>query len=215
MRKPSTPTNEAARLEALHGLGIMYTAAEERYDRITRLASKLLDTPIALVTLVDERVQWFKSSQGLAISQTPRTGRRCAQDVLRQELRLDDRRRERDYHTESQGYVTARSARDADLSRRWGLRRCARGDRRVRRQRRASENDRTARRHVRDFQGPGGQPDGLGRDTALVIEEANPSSAGESQQWTDIMIVSRPESRDVPRSRLSGMNEACPSPGQG
>jgi hypothetical protein len=29
------------------------------------------------------------------------------------------------------------------------------------------------------------------------------------------MIVSRPESRDVPRSRLSGMNEACPSPGQG
>jgi diguanylate cyclase (GGDEF)-like protein len=85
MRKPSTPTNEAARLEALHGLGIMYTAAEERYDRITRLASKLLDTPIALVTLVDERVQWFKSSQGLAISQTPREVSFCGHAILHDE----------------------------------------------------------------------------------------------------------------------------------
>ena len=85
MRKPSTPTNEAARLDALHGLGIMYTAAEERYDRITRLASKVLDAPIALVTLVDERVQWFKSSQGLAMSQTPREVSFCGHVILHDE----------------------------------------------------------------------------------------------------------------------------------
>jgi diguanylate cyclase (GGDEF)-like protein len=85
MRKPSTPSNEAARLDALHGLGIMYTAAEERYDRITRLASKVLDAPIALVTLVDERVQWFKSSQGLAVSQTPREVSFCGHAILHDE----------------------------------------------------------------------------------------------------------------------------------
>jgi diguanylate cyclase (GGDEF)-like protein len=85
MRKPQMPTNEAARLDALHGLGIMYTAAEERYDRITRLTSKVLGTPIALVTLVDERVQWFKSSHGLALTETPRDVSFCGHAILQDE----------------------------------------------------------------------------------------------------------------------------------
>jgi diguanylate cyclase (GGDEF)-like protein len=82
MRKPSVPDNESVRLEALHGLGVMYTPAEERYDRITRLATKLLDTPIALVSLVDERVQWFKSSQGMTATETPREVSFCGHAIL-------------------------------------------------------------------------------------------------------------------------------------
>jgi diguanylate cyclase (GGDEF)-like protein len=76
------PSNEAQRLGSLHALGIMYTAAEERFDRITRMASRLLGTPIALVSLVDERCQWFKSAQGLAATETSREVSFCSHAVL-------------------------------------------------------------------------------------------------------------------------------------
>ena len=85
MQKPATPANEPERLEALKRLGVMYTPAEERYDRITRLATKLLDTPIAMVSLVDERVQWFKSSQGLRPTETPRETSFCGHAILGEE----------------------------------------------------------------------------------------------------------------------------------
>jgi diguanylate cyclase (GGDEF)-like protein/PAS domain S-box-containing protein len=51
---------------------VLDTAAEERFDRITRLTCRLLGTPIALVSLVDDDRQWFKSRQGLAATETPR-----------------------------------------------------------------------------------------------------------------------------------------------
>ena len=47
------PANEAARIEALHGLDILDTPAEERFDSLTRLARRIFGVPIALVSLLD------------------------------------------------------------------------------------------------------------------------------------------------------------------
>jgi signal transduction histidine kinase len=64
---------EAARLEALKSMDILDTPAEEAFDRITRMASELFETPIALISLVDATRQWFKSKVGLAdVPETPR-----------------------------------------------------------------------------------------------------------------------------------------------
>ncbi len=64
--------SERARLLALHSLAILDTPPEERFDRITRLATSIFDVDIALVSLVDEERQWFKSRQGISLTQTCR-----------------------------------------------------------------------------------------------------------------------------------------------
>lgn len=75
------PDDEAARLRALHDIGILDTPADERFDRITRLARRLFDVPVALVTLVDADRQWFKSRQGLDDVETHRDLSFCAHAI--------------------------------------------------------------------------------------------------------------------------------------
>lgn len=82
------PADESTRLSALQGLWVLYTPAEERFDRITRLARQLLDVPIALVSLVDAQCQWFKSSQGMPVSETARTISFCAHAILMDDTML-------------------------------------------------------------------------------------------------------------------------------
>lgn len=67
---------EAARLEALKSMDILDTPSEEAFDRITRMASELFETPIALISLVDATRQWFKSKVGL--DHPPETPREVA-----------------------------------------------------------------------------------------------------------------------------------------
>ncbi|MCA3879996.1 sensor domain-containing diguanylate cyclase [Vibrio vulnificus] len=82
MQTPEKPDNEPQRIADLHSLHILDTAAEERFDRITRIARRLFDVPIALVSLVDEDRQWFKSCIGLNASETPRDISFCGHAIL-------------------------------------------------------------------------------------------------------------------------------------
>jgi diguanylate cyclase (GGDEF)-like protein len=85
MLTPALSQNEPQRLASLQELGVLYTPSEERYDRITRLASRLLGTPMALVSLVDDRVQWFKSAHGIDATETPREVSFCGHAILGEE----------------------------------------------------------------------------------------------------------------------------------
>jgi diguanylate cyclase (GGDEF)-like protein len=82
MIPPVTPVNEATRLEALRSLKILDTSPQERFDRLTRLAKRLFGVPIALISLVDANRQWFKSCQGLDVSETPRDVSFCGHAIL-------------------------------------------------------------------------------------------------------------------------------------
>lgn len=78
MPKAKLPPNEDKRLETLQALEILDTPPERRFDRLTRIAAHLMDTPIALISLVDANRQWFKSHYGLDVCETSRESSFCA-----------------------------------------------------------------------------------------------------------------------------------------
>lgn len=82
MTAPPTPLHEAARLAALHGLGLLDTPREPRFDRYVRLARALADVPISAVSFVDTDRQWFKSSEGLRVESTGRDISFCGHAIL-------------------------------------------------------------------------------------------------------------------------------------
>lgn len=86
MKKPDITHDEQARLETLRSLSILDTPQEERFDRLTRMAKRLFGVPIALVSLVDENRQWFKSCFGLSVSETSRDISFCGHAILGNEL---------------------------------------------------------------------------------------------------------------------------------
>ncbi|OMG67499.1 histidine kinase [Stutzerimonas balearica] len=78
--------NELSRLAALLRYEILDSAEEAAFDDFTQLASRLCDTPIALISLVDDRRQWFKSRVGLAVSETPRDISFCSHAIRGSEI---------------------------------------------------------------------------------------------------------------------------------
>lgn len=72
MKAPELPSNEPQRLKELASFEVLDTDPERNFDEIVDLVSKLLDVPIALVSLVDEDRQWFKAKVGLDAEQTGR-----------------------------------------------------------------------------------------------------------------------------------------------
>lgn len=73
--------HDAERCEALRSLSILDSEPEARFDRLTRLAQQLFQVEIALVSLVDEQRQWFKSRQGLDATETKRSISFCGHAI--------------------------------------------------------------------------------------------------------------------------------------
>jgi diguanylate cyclase (GGDEF)-like protein/PAS domain S-box-containing protein len=99
-KSASLPPDELERLGLLKSLELLDSPAEPEFDRITRLLSRVLNVPIALVSLVDDTRQWFKSRVGLDATETPRSQSFCAHAILKTEAfiipdaALDDRFRD-------------------------------------------------------------------------------------------------------------------------
>ena len=80
------PENEPERLAELVNYHILDTPTEIVFDRLTRMAARRFDMPIALVSLVDKDRQWFKSRYGLDATETPRDLAFCAHVILQDDV---------------------------------------------------------------------------------------------------------------------------------
>ena len=76
------PEKEMRRLASLYGYDILDSEREGVFDELTELAASICDTPIALISLVDESRQWFKSRVGIDAAQTSRDVAFCAHAIL-------------------------------------------------------------------------------------------------------------------------------------
>jgi len=93
------PTDDARRLQALREMLILDTPPEERFDRVARFAAEEFDMPIVLVSLVDEKRQWFKARVGLATCQTDRDSSFCGHAILEPQIMVvEDALRDERFH---------------------------------------------------------------------------------------------------------------------
>jgi GAF domain-containing protein len=80
------PKNEKKRLEVLWQYDVLDSVPEVVFDDLTELAASICESPIALITLVDEQRQWFKSRHGITIAETSRDVSFCAHAILHEGL---------------------------------------------------------------------------------------------------------------------------------
>ncbi len=80
------PANEEARIVALDKYAILDTDPEQSFDDLTLLASFVCKTPIALISLIDEDRQWFKSRVGINASETSRDIAFCSTAILQSDV---------------------------------------------------------------------------------------------------------------------------------
>jgi GAF domain-containing protein len=86
MLAPALPINEADRLSELHSFGSIEPVPDPDFDDLALLAAEICDTPIALVTLVDEDHQWLKGRTGTDLTQTSREVSFCGHAILGTDL---------------------------------------------------------------------------------------------------------------------------------
>lgn len=86
MEKANIPEDETQRVASLLDLEILDTEIEDSYDKITKLAARICDVPICLISLIDSKRQWFKSRYGLEASETSRDYAFCAHAILGDKL---------------------------------------------------------------------------------------------------------------------------------
>lgn len=81
MEPPPKVPEERYRLDTLYSLGLLDTPPEERFDRITRIARRVLDVPGSMITLIDEQRLWVKSRSGIELEEMPRELSFCAHAI--------------------------------------------------------------------------------------------------------------------------------------
>ena len=82
------PWSEGDRLAALLSYLVLDTPPEPEFDALVRLAARLCDAPIALISLVEDRRQWFKAEVGLGLRETPLDRSICLSAMLRPGLTI-------------------------------------------------------------------------------------------------------------------------------
>ncbi len=85
MKKPDKTKNEEERLKALYDYKILDSIPEKQYDDLTNIASSICNTPISLISLVDQNRQWFKSNHGISDTETSREVSFCAHAIHKPE----------------------------------------------------------------------------------------------------------------------------------
>ena len=86
MATPSLVKDEAARLAALQKYAILDTEPEEAFDDLALLASFVCEAPLAMISLIDENRQWFKSKVGVSVSQTDREIAFCSTAIQQSDV---------------------------------------------------------------------------------------------------------------------------------
>ena len=81
-----TPANEKQRLNVLWQYDVLDTVPEEVFDDLTELAAQICEAPIAMITLVDEHRQWFKSKIGVSLKETSRDISFCGHAITQADL---------------------------------------------------------------------------------------------------------------------------------
>jgi len=81
MIAPNIPQNEKQRLKSLKSFGILDTLPEDDYDNITKIAAEICHVPVALITFIDDKRQWFKSHYGVDVTETPREYAFCTHAI--------------------------------------------------------------------------------------------------------------------------------------
>lgn len=80
------PKNEVKRLNVLWQYEVLDTVPEAIFDDLTELAALICEAPVALISLVDEDRQWFKSRVGISVTETPREVSFCTHAINQSEL---------------------------------------------------------------------------------------------------------------------------------
>src|SRR5438874_2772183 len=86
LTKAPVPAHEKKRLKVLWQYEVLDTVPEEVFDDLTELAARICEAPIALITLVDEDRQWFKSKVGISLNETSRDISFCGHAITQSEL---------------------------------------------------------------------------------------------------------------------------------
>jgi GAF domain-containing protein len=82
MQEPELPSNEAERIATLHNLNVLDTPRHDRFDRYTRISTRIFDMPMAMISLVDRYRQWFKSTAGFEAEEMSRNISFCGHAIL-------------------------------------------------------------------------------------------------------------------------------------
>src|SRR3989344_1945858 len=86
MKTAPISKNEPRRIASLYALNLLDTKPEERFDRLTSVATKIFHVPISTLTLIDVNREWFKSCQGLSKTEGDRAISFCGHALVEDEM---------------------------------------------------------------------------------------------------------------------------------